>query len=53
MKFTKQELIMCWVAVDEYIKRLEYYNISDIFDEYYLLKEKLEKILDEDEVMSE
>jgi hypothetical protein len=48
MKLTKQDfLIICYVAVDEYIKRLEYYGINDIFDEYYLLREKLEKILTE------
>jgi hypothetical protein len=52
MKLTKQDLIICYVAVDEYIKRLEHYGINDIFDEYYLLKEKLEKMI-KNEVMSE
>jgi len=53
MKFTKQDLILCWVAIDEYVKRLEYYGISDIFDEYYLLREKLYKLLEQEEVISE
>jgi hypothetical protein len=44
MKITEQELVMCWIAIDEYIKKLENYGESDI-DDWCLLKEKIKKML--------
>jgi hypothetical protein len=49
--FTKQELEMCWNAIDEYIKRHEFSDDEFSPEEYAFLREKLEKMLME--VMSE
>jgi DnaJ-domain-containing protein 1 len=50
--FTRQELMMCWNAIDEYIKKHEYSDINNEFgfDEYHFLREKIERMLTEEVV---
>jgi len=43
---SKEEIKMCFFAVDTFIQRLEWYG-EEVSDEWYALRDKLEKLLKE------